>query len=520
VPTLPEVSTEDLLRAYNSPDTPAAAPPAGDMSSISTQDLLRAYHAPEKPAEVSGQISIPGLGKPSMIGFLKGLYGTAKSGATLPGDVYAGRVDPLSEEGIGRAADLATVTSVGNIPSVARRSATAAPLSAAKIEEAATKTYQDVTEASRATPIAAPPQAVKRDYMAPLTGERLPIAQQVGPTTRDVVNEVRRFADEGGPRAKSAPLVHAEIDSMAKAKDLGDLIDSRRELTRIIREESGPDVAAAGMALKKLDPVLDHFSPGTSKALREADINYAIAKKSADIESKIQKAIDKQRDQTLAGNRIKKTVEPLLEKKGAERMSPEVRAAIERAARPGMAVNMLRPFAAFDPTSRALGPMLSGMAGFAHPAALAAMPVGMGARVAYDRILKNRAAGISPAMRAEAPATLAQPGYSAGGTVGRPSLPPQTSLLQLMAPQRGSDAAARPQFAGPQLPFRQGEQMDNLMASINGPQGYPDFRWVNPAGVDAFLANGPMSTNIEDRRDELGGFDAAAARMRRQGRRP
>ena len=61
--------------------------------------------------------------------------------------------------------------------------------------------------------------------------------------------------------------------------------------------------------------------------------------------------------------------------------------------------------------------------------------------------------------------------------------------------------------------------MDNLMASINGPQGYPDFHWVNPAGVDAFLERAPMSTNIEDRRDERGGFDAAAARMRRQGRR-
>ena len=89
-----------------------------------------------------------------------------------------------------------------------------------------------------------------------------------------------------------------------------------------------------------------------------------------------------------------------------------------------------------------------------------------------------------------------------------------------MLPAMQGGASAQPQFAGPQLPFRQGEQMDNLMASINGPQGYPNFNWVNPAGVDAFLASGPMSTNIEDRRDELGGFDAAAARMRRQGRRP
>jgi len=108
-----------------------------------------------------------------------------------------------------------------------------------------------------------------------------------------------------------------------------------------------------------------------------------------------------------------------------------------------MGVNMLRPFAAFDPTSRALGPMLSGMAGFAHPGALAAMPVGMGARAMYDRILKNRAAGISPAMRAEAPATLAQPSYSAGGAVGLPALSPPTSLLQLMAPQFGSDVGQR-----------------------------------------------------------------------------
>lgn len=82
------------------------------------------------------------------------------------------------------------------------------------------------------------------------------------------------------------------------------------------------------------------------------------------------------------------------------------------------------------------------------------------------------------------------------------------------APQQGL-----PQHAGAQMPFRPGEQEQNLMDSINGPQGYPDFHWVNPAGVDAFLASGPMSTNIEDRRDEMGGFDAAALRMRRQGRR-
>lgn len=38
---------------------------------------------------------------------------SAWSGVTLPGDVYAGRVDPLSDEAIGRAADLAGTVTVG-----------------------------------------------------------------------------------------------------------------------------------------------------------------------------------------------------------------------------------------------------------------------------------------------------------------------------------------------------------------------------------------------------------------------
>jgi hypothetical protein len=67
------------------------------------------------------------------------------------------------------------------------------------------------------------------------------------------------------------------------------------------------------------------------------------------------------------------------------------------------------------------------------------------------------------------------------------------------------------------MPFRPGEQMDNLMASVNGPQGYPDFRWVNPAGVDAFLANGPMSSNVEDRRGPDYTYnEAQAAQARRR----
>lgn len=44
----------------------------------------------------------------------------AYQAATLPGDVYAGRTDPMSDEGIGRAADLAGLVMTGGIGGVAR----------------------------------------------------------------------------------------------------------------------------------------------------------------------------------------------------------------------------------------------------------------------------------------------------------------------------------------------------------------------------------------------------------------
>lgn len=40
---------------------------------------------------------------------------------------------------------------------------------------------------------------------------------------------------------------------------------------------------------------------------------------------------------------------------------------------------------------------------------------------------------------------------------------------------------------------------------VNGPQGYPrfnEFTKFNDPGWDAFMASGPLSTNIEDRRGE------------------
>jgi hypothetical protein len=63
--------------------------------------IARTWDNPTAP--VAGQITLPLIGAPSLIGLLKSLW----SGATLPGDVLAAKVDPLSDEGIARSGDLA-----------------------------------------------------------------------------------------------------------------------------------------------------------------------------------------------------------------------------------------------------------------------------------------------------------------------------------------------------------------------------------------------------------------------------
>src|SRR5262245_438695 len=52
---------------------------------------------------------------------------SAWSAVKLPGDVYAGRTDPLSEEGIGRAADLAGMVMGGTFATAPRGALGAGP---------------------------------------------------------------------------------------------------------------------------------------------------------------------------------------------------------------------------------------------------------------------------------------------------------------------------------------------------------------------------------------------------------
>lgn len=332
--------------------------------------------------------------QPSAVGMAKDLAGTVQSGVTLPQDVYTGKVDPLSEEGIRRAYDLASVTPLSTLPTAGMRSATAA-LKSEPIKDAAEASYAAVRDRARDIPL-------QKEYSEALS------------------DHIRAVVSDRGPRAKAAPLAHKEIDDLAKAKDLGDLVESRAALTRIIREESGPDVKAAKVALNNLEFAMDRQVPQISGILKTADRDLAIQYRASKLENAISDAVEKQGNRGTGGNvgnAIRQTVEPLTLSK-AKNVSDDVLAAAKDVTRPGIGMQALRVLSAFDPTHSKLMAALT-MKGM-NPLTVPTAVMGAASRQMYDRILQRRARAVAEAMRAEAPATLAQAGYRPRGIISMP----------------------------------------------------------------------------------------------------
>jgi len=419
-----------------------------------TQQLPESIRpAPREPQPMFQPTNLPLIGQPSATGMASSLYQTGKGAVTLPGDVYAGRVDPLSEEGIQRATDLASLTPLSSLPSVAQRAGTPA-LTSTGIKDTASAAYDAVRAHTQDIPLGAP---AKLDMMEKLTGIPSKTAKTTNPYSESLANNVRTTLDQAGTREMVAPETHALLDKIAKAKDASDLVNARERLGQIIREGSGKDVAAASIARKIVNDALDELAPGTSSVLANADRNYAIAGRSEQFDTRVSRAelrAEQRGSGGNVGNAIRQAIEPLT-MPDAKFVSPEVLTAAQNVTQPGWMVNALRPLSIFDPTRHKLSLFgqastlpLTFMAGGIFPAAgqAALGGVGYGARAMYDRILKNRAAQVTQAIRAEAPATMAQPGYQAAGPTAMPLRQPPPMLPFALAPRQQQQQQQIPYF--------------------------------------------------------------------------
>lgn len=258
--------------------------------------LAKVWENPTAP--VKGEISLPGIGAPSLIGTLKSLY----EGATLPGDVYTGKVAPGSEEGMRRTMGLAGLTSLG---------ATAAPPGA--LGSGLVRPAAAVKAAERVTPqeLAAAGKAGIKE------AEGMPVP--IGPeATLDYVARVRNALAHEGPSDIRAPGVYAEIDRLERsaktaltagpketntivsgpgfhiAEDIPtsaplmprDMTNFRARLTEFQKTPT-PDSAAAGIAKSVFDDWLASHAPGLADKIKEYTANFRAAHLGADVASPV-----------------------------------------------------------------------------------------------------------------------------------------------------------------------------------------------------------------------------------------
>jgi hypothetical protein len=233
-----------------------------DAPAAPQKNVFDQFDAPKNAASAQPGINIPNLfGEsfhPSLIGMVKGLLSGAQSGATLPRDVYQGKVDPLSQEGIGRATDMAAMTA---LPSAGRTMAmpAAEPTTAAELKAAARPTFDELRQAGNT--IAVPGKDIAQSLVADLHPQNF--------------------------REVNAGRTYRDVNRLSSAQDLNDVANIRdklRDTANGISENKlikvgGADATAAGFAKDALDTQIEKLSPGWVDKMKTADANWAASKR-------------------------------------------------------------------------------------------------------------------------------------------------------------------------------------------------------------------------------------------------
>lgn len=293
-----------------------------------------------------------------------GILGTLKRAVTLPGDVAAGRVDPNSDEALGRAVDLAGVASPMGVGARTGAYATLGPFkrpidapSADALKEAADAGYKAV----RGMGVDYSPKSVSDLASGVRTNlEQDGILGELAPKTFSILQKLETPPDG----AVAVPFGNLEAARRAfglAAKDFNnptDQLAARRVVEGIDNFTSGPPEAAV---LPTVPPATAQAAADTVKAARG---NYAAAMRSDKL-SGIEDAADLRAAAANSGangdNAIRSRVAGLLLKpKDAAGYSPEELAALEQVAKGGLLRNSTRAVGNLLGGGGGLGSMVSG----------------------------------------------------------------------------------------------------------------------------------------------------------------
>lgn len=258
-----------------------------------------------------------------------GLMGVFKRGLTLPGEVYRGEVDPMSEEGIGRAFEASAVTvpasAVAGTGRALARAAFGKPAKATRGPKPAVPTAQELKQAGsqgftqlRDLGVDYTPQAI-RDAM---TGARVVLDKEgllpnVAPKTHRLLGQLTKETEPGAVMQLST--LHAVRKNLNKIKKNFNDPTEQEAARRVMRELDNFIEAGEGAVAGSADEA--------GAILSAANANYAAGKRTELLDKLLTKA---QRDAAKAnsganiGNIIRSAATRVLEdEKKAAGFSPE-----------------------------------------------------------------------------------------------------------------------------------------------------------------------------------------------------
>lgn len=268
------------------------------------------------------------------------------------------------------------------------RAVRAATPSLADVKSEATSAYDALTARNVATPM-----------------------QQAALT--NLADDITTTLNNRGIRPSNAGSIHAAVDEIkipatAGAADVADLVAARQSIKELLGKHD-TNKAGAFVALNKIEQAIEQNSPGTMRAIREADKNYSAAKAVESLDKRLAKAelqAAGEHSGQNVGNKIRQQVTSFLNSSEAKYLSAETKADLEKIVRGTASQNIMRQVANLLGGGGGLGMLAGGTAGYqagGWPGAMAGAALGRGAKILNNRSVTKQAEQVARNIRLRSP---------------------------------------------------------------------------------------------------------------------
>jgi hypothetical protein len=195
-----------------------------------------------------------------------------------------------------------------------------------------------------------------------------PLAQS---TLDNLAGDITTTLNNRGIRPSNAASIHQAVSEIktpatAGAADVVDLVAARQSIKELLGKHD-TNKSGAFVALGKIEQAIEQNSPGTMKAIREADKNYASAKAAEALDKRVAKAELRAAGENSGmnvGNKIRQNVATYLGSNEAKYLSAETKADLEKIVRGTASQNTMRAVANLLGGGGGLGMLAGGTAGY------------------------------------------------------------------------------------------------------------------------------------------------------------